>query len=147
MPAVDMVAFIDPRHSRMDIAQATGRAMRKPRGSNKEVGYVVIPLFLDRSSGETLEEALERSEFDDVADVLNAMQEQDEDLVQIIRELQEAKGRGEIFDPRRLLEKIEVIGPSIELSALRSNICAEVVDRVGVSWDEMFGRLLLTCSP
>jgi hypothetical protein len=117
--------------------------MRKPQGLKKEVGYVVIPLFLDRSSGETLEKALERTEFDDVADVLNAMQEQDEDLVQIIRDLQEAKGRGEVFDPRRLLEKIEVIGPPIELSALRSNICAEVVDRVGVSWDEMFGRLLL----
>jgi superfamily II DNA or RNA helicase len=143
VPAVDMVAFIDPRRSRVDIAQATGRAMRKPRGLNKEVGYVVIPLFLDRRSGETLEEALERSEFDDVADVLNAMQEQDEDLVQIIRELQEAKGRGEIFDPRRLSEKIEVLGPPIALSALRSSICAEVVDRVGVSWDEMFGRLLL----
>jgi len=143
VPAVDMVAFIDPRHSRVDIAQATGRAMRKPQGLNKEVGYVVIPVFRDRSSGETLEEALERTEFDDVADVLNAMQEQDEDLVQIIRDLQEAKGRGEVFDPRRLLEKIEVMGPPIELSALRSNICAEVVDRVGVSWDEMFGRLLL----
>jgi predicted helicase len=94
VPAVDMVAFIDPRHSRVDIAQATGRAMRKPHGLNKEVGYVVIPLFLDRRSGESLKEALERSEFDDVADVLNAMQEQDEDLAQIIRELQEAKGRG-----------------------------------------------------
>jgi predicted helicase len=144
VPAVDMVAFIDPRHSRVDIAQATGRAMRKPRGlNNKEVGYVVIPLFLDRRSGETPEEALERSEFADVANVLNAMQEQDGDLVQIIRELKEAKGRREIFDPRRLLEKIEVVGPSIELSALRSSICAEIVDTIGVSWDEMFGRLLL----
>ena len=143
VPAVDMVAFIDPRHSRVDIAQATGRAMRKPRGSDKEIGYVVIPLFLDRKSGETLEEALKRSEFDDVADVLNAMQEQDEDLVQIIRELQEAKGRGEIFDPRRLSEKIEVIGPSIELSSLRSNIFAEIVDAIGVSWDEWYARLSL----
>jgi superfamily II DNA or RNA helicase len=143
VPAVDMVAFIDPRHSRVDIAQATGRAMRKPLGSNKEVGYIVIPLFLDRKSGETLEEALERSEFDDVANVLNAMQEQDEDLVQIIRELQEAKGLGKIFDPRRLSEKIEVLGPSIELSALRANTFAEIVDTIGISWDEMFGRLLL----
>jgi superfamily II DNA or RNA helicase len=143
VPAVDMVAFIDPRRSEVDIAQATGRAMRKPRGSNKEVGYIVIPLFLDRRSGETLDKALERSEFDNVADVLNAMQEQDEDLVQIIRELQEAKGRGEIFDPQRLSEKLEVLGPSIELSALRSNICAEIVHTIGISWDEMFGRLLL----
>jgi Helicase associated domain/Helicase conserved C-terminal domain len=141
VPAVDMVAFIDPRHSRIDIAQATGRAMRKPHGSNKKVGYVVIPLFLDRRSGQTPEEALERSEFADIADVLNAMQEQDDDLVQIIRELREAKGRGEIFDPRRLLEKIEVLGPSIELSTLRTNICAEIADEIGVSWDEWYGRL------
>jgi predicted helicase len=58
VPAVDMVAFIDPRHSRVDIAQATGRAMRKPPGLNKEVGYVVIPLFLEKEKGETLEKAL-----------------------------------------------------------------------------------------
>jgi Helicase associated domain len=64
-------------------------------------------------------------------------------LAQIIRELQEAKGRGEIFDPRRLSEKIEVLKPSIELSALRLNIFAEIMDSVGNSWDEMFGRLLL----
>ena len=46
IPAVDMVAFVDPRHSRIDIAQAIGRAMRKPRGrSQKRYGYVVVPLF------------------------------------------------------------------------------------------------------
>jgi superfamily II DNA or RNA helicase len=142
VPDVDMVAFIDPRHSRIDIAQATGRAMRKPRGSEKQVGYIVIPLFLERESGETFEEALKRSDFSDIANVLNAMQEQDEDLVQIIREMQEAKGRGELFDPKRLSERIEVIGPAIELSALKSNIFAEVVNRIGVSWDEMYGRLV-----
>src|SRR5262249_29330138 len=36
---------------------------------------------------------------------------------------------------------ILVLGPTIELSRLRSNVFAEVVDRIGVSWDEMFGRL------
>jgi predicted helicase len=98
VPAVDMVVFIDPRHGKIDIAQATGRAMRKPPRSNKEVGYVVIPLFLDRRSGVTLSEALERSEFNEVVEVLNAMQEQDEGLVQIIGELQEAKGQEKVFD-------------------------------------------------
>jgi superfamily II DNA or RNA helicase len=142
VPAVDMVGFIDPRHSKIDIAQAAGRAMRKPRGSDKEFGYVVIPLFLERETEETLQDALSRSDFYDVANVLNAMQEEDEDLVQIIRELQIAKGKGEIFDPSRLSEKIEVVGPSIDISTLRSNIFAEVLDSIGVSWDEMFGRLL-----
>jgi predicted helicase len=131
-----MVVFIDPRHSRVDIAQAMGRAMRKPSGSDKTIGYVVVPLFLERKKDETLEEALQRSNFDNVADILNAMQEQDEDLVQIIREMQEAKGRGEVFNPRKLTDKIEVLGPSIELSTLRSNIFVEVVDRIGVRWDE-----------
>jgi Helicase associated domain len=141
VPAVDMVAFIDARRSKVDIAQATGRAMRKPSKSTKEVGYVVIPLFLDRRSGETLEEALKRSEFDEVANVLNAMQEQDDDLIQIIRELNEAKGAGKQFKPGRLLDKIEVLGPSIELSKLTSNIFAQIVDAIGVSWDESYGRL------
>ncbi len=46
VPAVDMVVFLDPKQSRIDIAQATGRAMRKPQGaSTKTVGYVVVPLF------------------------------------------------------------------------------------------------------
>jgi hypothetical protein len=69
------------------------------------------------------------------------MQEQDEDLVQIIRELQEARGCGAVFDPRVLSEKVEVVGPSIELSALQSSIYAEIVDRIGVGWDEWYGRL------
>jgi hypothetical protein len=141
VPAVDMVAFIDPRHSKIDIAQATGRAMRRIGGADKEVGYVVVPVFLERTKGETISEAVQRSDFADVADVLNAMQEQNDDLVQLIREFQEAKGRGEIFDPRRLLDEIEVLGPSVELSVLQSRICAEIVDAIGVSWDMWFGVL------
>jgi hypothetical protein len=139
VPAVDMVAFIDPRHSKIDIAQATGRAMRKPGRSDKTIGYVVVPLFLVRRNSETLDEAFRRSEFDSIATILNAMQEQDEDLAQIIREIQEAKGRGEVFNPQKLTDKIEVLGPSVELSTLRSNIFVEVVDRIGVRWDEWYG--------
>jgi hypothetical protein len=100
-----------------------------------------VPLFLERKSDETIEQALERSDFSDLADVLNALQEQDEDLIAIVRELQEAKGRGEVFDPRRLSDKVEVLGPTIELSILRTSIFAEVVKAIGVSWDEWYGRL------
>jgi superfamily II DNA or RNA helicase len=142
VPAVDMVAFIDLRHSEVDIAQATGRAMRKPRESDKNVGYVVIPLFLERKTGETLEEALDRSDFADVANVLNAMQEQDDDLAQIIREIKEEIGREKVFNPRRLSDKVEVIGPLIKLSTLKSNIFAKIVEKIGNSWDEWFGVLL-----
>ena len=79
--------------------------MRKPRGSDKTLGYIVVPLFLERKESETLVEALERSDFSDVADVLNALQEQDEDLIAIVRELQEAKGRGEVFRSAKTVGK------------------------------------------
>ena len=38
-------------------------------------------------------------------------------------------------------EKIEILGPPIELSALRSNIFAESWIRSVVGWDEWYGRL------
>jgi predicted helicase len=43
VPAVDVVAFLSPRKSKVDIVQATGRAMRKPEG--KEIGYVSFRCF------------------------------------------------------------------------------------------------------
>ena len=100
IPAVDMVAFIDPRQSKVDITQAVGRAMRKPRGATtKTVGYILVPLFAG-VDGEGLEEAIKTGKFDAIADVLNALQEHDEELVDIIRELQQRKGQGEVFDPK-----------------------------------------------
>ena len=46
-----MVAFIDNKSSEIDIVQAIGRALRKPRGKNaskKKYGYVLLPLFIER---------------------------------------------------------------------------------------------------
>jgi predicted helicase len=65
VPAVDMVAFVDPRHSKIDIAQAVGRAMRKPRGGDKKVGYIVVPIFAEDSDEKSLEKAIKNEEFDE----------------------------------------------------------------------------------
>ena len=137
-----MVAFIDPRQSRVDIVQAVGRAMRKPRGiSTKTVGYVLVPLFAGADE-ESLEDAIQAEKFDAIANVLNALQEHDEELVDIIREMRQAKGEGKPFDPTRLLDKIEFIGPQVEFHELVQSISIEITDRLGVSWDEWFGRLV-----
>ena len=141
VPAVDMVAFVDPRKSRIDIAQAAGRAMRQSKATNKKLGYIVVPLFIEQKKGESEEAALSRSGFDEVAEVLRAMLETDDDLLDNIREMQEARGRGDKFNPKRLHDKIEVIGPSIDLNKLRNSIDVEILDRLGVSWDRWFGLL------
>jgi len=141
VPSVDMVAFVDPRKSKIDIAQAAGRAMRQSKATNKRLGYIVVPLFVEQQKKETEAQALARTGFEEVAMVLGAMLENDDDLVDIIRELQEAKGRGDQFNPRRLHEKIEVIGPAIDLDELKRSIDVEIVDRLGMGWDFWFGLL------
>ena len=141
VPAVDMVAFVDPRKSKIDIAQAAGRAMRQSKATNKKLGYIVVPLFIEQKKGETESEALKRSGFDEVAEVLAAMLENDDDLVDEIRELQEARGRGDKFNPKKLHEKIKVIGPAIDLEELTNSIDVKILERLGVSWDKWFGLL------
>ena len=139
--AVDMVAFVDPRHSKIDIAQAVGRAMRKPRGGNKQLGYIVVPLYAEDTDENTLEAAIQSEGFDDVALIINSLLEQDSELTEIVSELKQSNGRGEVFNPQKLKGKIEVIGPYVNLEQLQSSIFAETVDRLGSSWDEWYGRL------
>ena len=141
VPAVDMVAFVDPRKSKIDIAQAAGRAMRQSKATNKKLGYIVVPLFIEQKKGETEVEAFTRAGFDEVAEVLGAMLESDDDLVDTIKEMQEARGRGDKFNPRQLHEKIKVIGPAINLDKLTQSIDVQILDRLGVSWDRWFGLL------
>jgi len=62
-------------------------------------------------------------------------------LVDIIRELREQKGAGKPFDLRRLREKVEVIGPSVDLEQLNTSISVAIADRIGSSWDEWYGQL------
>jgi hypothetical protein len=50
-------------------------------------------LFLETQGNETIEEALERTDFEEAWDVLQAMQEQDAVLADIIREMREERGR------------------------------------------------------
>lgn len=140
VPAVDMVAFISPRKSKVDIVQATGRAMRKSPG--KEFGYVMVPLFVEQANDESIEEALKRTGFDDVWDLLGAMREQDDVLVDIIRQMQEDKGRTGGYNDSRFSERVEVLGPSVSLETIRESITAECLDSLGVSWDEWYGKLV-----
>ncbi|WP_170067314.1 DEAD/DEAH box helicase [Malikia spinosa] len=140
VPAVDMVAFITPRKSKVDIVQATGRAMRRAPG--KEIGYVMVPLFVEQAANESIEDALKRTGFDDLWDLLGAMKEQDDVLVDIIRQMQEDKGRTGVYDDCRFSERVEVLGPSVSLETIRKSITAECLESLGVSWNESIGRLL-----
>jgi superfamily II DNA or RNA helicase len=142
VPSVDMVAFMNPRKSRVDIVQAVGRAMRTTNDSTKTCGYVLVPLFLEKRKGESENEAVGRSDFGEVAEVLNALQETDEVLNDVIKELNVERGKIGGFDERRLLDKVEVLGPRINLAELATSIYTRIVREIGVTWDMRYGELI-----
>ncbi len=113
--------------------------MRKARG--KTTGYVLVPLFVEQAKGETIEEALGRTEFDEVWNVLQAMQEQDDLLAEIIRQMREERGRTKGFDDTRFRETVEILGPQISLEALRDSITTACIETFSENWDEKFGEL------
>ena len=139
VPAVDMVAFMSPKRSRVDIVQAAGRAMRKKDG--KACGYILIPLFVEQAKGETLEAALARAEFEEVWDVLQAMQEQDDVLADIISQMRAEYGKRKGYDDFRFHEKVEFLGQTFSLNILRESITTKCIERLGVAWDERYGEL------
>ena len=47
VPALDAVCFMEPRDSEIDIVQAVGRVMRKPKNGEKTKGYIIIPVVMD----------------------------------------------------------------------------------------------------
>jgi predicted helicase len=139
VPAVDMVAFLSPRRSRVDIVQATGRAMRRSPG--KTTGYVLVPLYLEQAANETVEAAVSRSDFDEVWDVLHSLQEQDDVLAELIRYAGEQKGQGKGFDDNGFADRVEIVGLPIGLEALRSAVTTRCCESLFSSWDIWFGKL------
>ncbi|HEY5234430.1 MAG TPA: Helicase associated domain protein, partial [Verrucomicrobiae bacterium] len=139
VPAVDMVAFLSPRRSRVDIVQATGRAMRRSPG--KTTGYVLVPLYLELTAGETVEAAVNRAQFDEVWDVLHSIQEQDDVLSELIRYVGEQKGQGKGFNDSGFADRIDFGGPRLHLEALRAAVTTHCLDNLYSSWDMWFGKL------
>jgi superfamily II DNA or RNA helicase len=140
VPVVDMVGFLSPRKSKVDIVQAIGRAMR--RSGSKEVGYVLIPLYLEHKAGESLEEAVARANFEEVWDILQSLQEQDEVLADAIKEAGQAKGGGKGFDDSRFSDRITFTGLVLSLQSIRQAVTTKVLERLESSWDVNFGKLV-----
>jgi hypothetical protein len=109
---------------------------------DKEFGYILIPLYLQREIGESIEGALARTDFSEVWNVINALKEQDEVLNDVISQMRTDKGRRKGFDDSRFRGKVEILGADLDLATLRRSITVELVDKLGASWDEMYGRLM-----
>jgi hypothetical protein len=89
VPALDGIAFIDPKGSVVDIIQAVGRVIR--RSPDKKIGTIIIPVFVDES--EDADHALESSAFQPVWQVLKALRAHDRRLADELDQLRTSLGR------------------------------------------------------
>ncbi|PYH23604.1 hypothetical protein US8_01583 [Bacillus altitudinis] len=85
VPDLDAVMFLKPRRSKIDIAQAVGRVMRKSDG--KDYGYVILPVGVP--AGIDANSALDNNEkYRAVWEVLNALRSLDERFDATINKLE-----------------------------------------------------------
>ncbi len=85
VPVIDVVYYSDPKNSKIDIVQSAGRALRKAKHRNKEWGFIVVPIF--HKDRETLEDAIDKSDYRNLITVIRSLCDQDERLVSEINEL------------------------------------------------------------
>lgn len=79
VPALNGVAFVDPKRSQIDIVQAVGRAIRLDRTAQEQtVGTIVVPVFI--GEGESIDTKIQNSDFKPVWDVLKALRAHDDIL-------------------------------------------------------------------
>ena len=146
IPAVDMVAFIDPKRSLIDIVQATGRAMRK--ADWKEKGYIFIPVFLEEDSDP--EEIIKNSDFGTVWEVLQAMLDQDQRMEGMVSKMRVLQGKGEQDSQawkdamNEYAEKIEFYDLPIKIDQNRfiERLNTRIVEIIGRQWDFWYGLTL-----
>ena len=146
IPAVDTVAFIDPKRSLIDIVQATGRAMRK--ADWKENGYIFIPVFLEEDSDP--DEIINSSEFDTIWDVLQAMLDQDQRMQGIVSKMRILQGKGEEGSQEwkdamaEYSEKIEFydLPTKIDRRWFIEQLNTRIVEIIERTWDFWYGLTL-----
>jgi superfamily II DNA or RNA helicase len=136
VPAIDGVAFIDPRRSQVDVVQAVGRAIR--RAPDKAHGTVILPVFVDTTRPP--EEAVQESAFEPVWSVLRALRSHDAELGEVLDALRRQLGRRD-GGPLRLPGKIRLDLPVRVGAEFADAIVVRLVEATTPTWEQWFAML------
>jgi len=134
VPALDGVAFIDPRNSEIDIVQAVGRAIRLSKG--KAIGSIVIPVFIE--DHEDPDEVLNSSPFKKVWAVVNALRSHDEGLGEELDQLRQAIGkRGTVGKSDKIVFDL----PTTITHSFEVALATRLIESTTASWEFWLGLL------
>lgn len=145
VPDLDAVMFLKPRKSKIDIAQAVGRVMRKAEG--KDYGYIILPIGVP--AGAEAHSLLDNNEqYAVVWEILNALRSIDERFDATINKLElnkkkpnqisiigvgDAPGEGGLEYPEEgdISEQLALELDEENLSDLEKAIYGKIVQKVG----------------
>lgn len=140
VPDLDAIMFLKPRKSKIDIAQAVGRVMRKSPG--KDYGYVILPIGVP--AGADTNSVLDNNDkYRVVWEVLNALRSLDERFDATINKLELNKkkpdqiqviGVGDAPEGGELIPQTEQLSMMLteeDLSDLERAIYGKIVRKVG----------------
>jgi superfamily II DNA or RNA helicase len=143
VPAVDGIAFLDPRESVIDIIQALGRAMRRD-GQKDKIASIIVPVLL--GPGEDPAEALEGSAYQQVWRIARALRAHDEALGEQLDSARLRLGTGASPGTGRaateLPDWLKVTGIEVP-PGFAAAIAARAVRTTTSPWEENYGAATL----
>jgi hypothetical protein len=135
VPALDGVAFVDPRSSEVDIVQAVGRAIRL--ADDKKIGTIVLPIFISDSQDPSI--SLDDPSFQNIWKVIDALRSHDTKLGESLDEIRRGMGSG--ISTEQFPRKIHFDLPSRVDVTFAASMEARIVEHATSTWEFMFGLL------
>lgn len=128
VPALDSIVFFDGKSAMVDIIQAVGRVMRKAK--RKKRGYIILPIALEESEIENLDEAVNNTNFKNIWKVIKALRSHDPSLV----------------DEATFKEKIKIFGSVIKSAELYKHLNDKEIttDKTKIAWTDYLKTNSLT---
>ena len=126
VPALGAVAFVDPRSAPVDIVQAVGRVMRIAEG--KELGHVIVPVYLTEEQLDDPEAAVESSAFEPVLAVLRALRAHDPELVTDATRIATSLGRRDAIVGGYLPSHVSTLGAVMDARAFEAALTLRLVE-------------------
>lgn len=135
IPQIELVAFLSPKESKIDIIQALGRVLRKNEG--KEYGYILLPLYIKDKTN--IESTLETSDYKFIKSILSALRYYD---IHFTHYNEHSDMRGKKVHIKNK-DKIEFNEVDAKLKDIISAIQVELLSSLQDSWNESLKEALV----
>jgi superfamily II DNA or RNA helicase len=130
IPSIDLVAFMTPKRSKIDIIQACGRAMRKSPG--KSFGYIFLPLFVNKNDLSNLNNVIVESRYLYVWKIIKSLAEYDNSLNEEILNKRIKTGPGQNSSSKIIINTED---QSINIKDIENAIDVHLINSVISKWD------------